>query len=145
MKIEGASMSRHLIKGGQELIRTVLKQLWAKTKFIGRRGKCPVCIPQIGRDQQEQNKGVCLTSDFAGTKAQTLSLRPPPINKFYRFVQICTVAISWQCLWVHILLCSYRWRGRASLFMALDSLGLASLSWPREGGAFQLRPKSPSS
>lgn len=53
MKIEGTNVSRHLIKGGQELIHTVLKQLWAKTKFIGRRGKCPGCVPQIGRDQQE--------------------------------------------------------------------------------------------
>ena len=32
---------------GQELIHTILKQLWVKLKFNDRGAKCPVCIPLI--------------------------------------------------------------------------------------------------
>ena len=33
--------------GGQELMHTILKQLWAKSHSMTGETKCPVCIPQI--------------------------------------------------------------------------------------------------
>lgn len=36
----------HLFLRSLELIHTILKQPWTKTKFIDNRGQIPMCIPQ---------------------------------------------------------------------------------------------------
>ena len=49
MRKAEANDSKHLLLGGQELMHTILKQLFQTTmsQFNDRREKCPVRIPQV--------------------------------------------------------------------------------------------------